>query len=40
MEGHTIVELVIVAQDYVLVNHAEWANDIVVAQFCLWVYNC
>ena len=39
-KGFTIVELVIVAHDYVFVNHTEWANDIVVAQFCLWVNNC
>jgi hypothetical protein len=31
MYGHVVEEFVVVANDHVFVNHAEWANNVVVA---------
>ena len=39
MDGYIVQEFVVVAYNHVLVDDAEGTNDIVVAQFSLWVDN-
>ena len=39
VNGHVVQEFVVVAYHHVLVDDAEGTNDIVVAQFSLWVDN-
>ena len=35
--GDTVVQFVIVADDGILLDYAEGSDDVVVADFCLWV---
>ena len=40
VDGHTIEQVVVIAHYHILVNNAERANDVVIAQLCLWINNC
>ena len=37
VDGDTVIQFVIVADDGILLDYAEGADDVVVADFCLWV---
>ena len=40
VKRHVIQQLIVVTNNHVFVNHAEWADDVVITQLCLWVNNC
>ena len=40
VERHAVQQLVVVANNHVLVNHTERPDDIVVTEFCLGIDNC